>query len=100
MLILVSDEKIELSSSQINDDIQREVALYTIALNNTKKGIELLEQEKIKIDRPNDFLAEMYKPDKIMQKIKNRLVKQQVKIQNFEEKKHRIQNKKFSKIVK
>ena len=41
----------------------------------------------------------MYKKDQVMQKIKNRLVKQQVKIQNFEEKKHRMENKKFAKQV-
>ena len=42
--------------------------------------------EKIRAD---DFLAEMFKKDIVMQKIKNRLVKQQVKIQNFEEKQQR-----------
>lgn len=57
------------------------------------------KKEGIKTQRPDDFLAEMYKKDQVMQKIKNRLVKQQVKIQNFEEKKTRMENKKFAKHV-
>ena len=40
-------------------------------------------------------MAQMYKHDKVMQKVKNRLVQQQVKIQNFEEKQMRLDNKKF-----
>lgn len=89
----------ELTNSQINDDIQREVVLYNISLENAKKALAILEKEGVKTQRPDDFFAEMYKKDQIMQKIKNRLVKQQVKIQNFEEKRHRIENKKFSKQV-
>ena len=52
-----------------------------------------------KLVRPNDYLVEMYKTDVVMQKIKSNLVKQQVKIQNFEERKLRRDNKKFAKKV-
>lgn len=53
-----------------------------------------------KMMRPSDYLVEMYKSDEIMQKVRNNLVKQQVKIQNFEERKLRRDNKKFAKKVR
>ena len=49
--------------------------------------------------RPNDYLVEMVKSDEIMQSVRSNLVRQQVKIQNFEEKKLRRDNKKFAKRV-
>lgn len=35
----------------------------------------MLEKENVKIWRPDDFMAEMVKKDKLMQKIKSKLVK-------------------------
>ena len=52
------------------------------------------------ISRPDDFLAEMYKTDSHMAKVKSRLLQQSVKIQNFEERKQRQENKKFEKAIK
>ncbi len=52
-----------------------------------------------KLIRPTDYLVEMFKSDEVMQKIRSSLVNQQIKIQNFEEKKQRIENKKFAKKV-
>ena len=83
-----------------NDDIQREISFYTQTLTNVEKAIKLLAAEGLDKQRPNDFLAEMYKSDQVMQKVRSRLVKQQVKIQNFEEKKMREQNRKFNKQVR
>jgi rRNA-processing protein EBP2 len=82
-----------------NDDVQREVSFYTQTLQNVQKAIDFLAVEGLEKPRPNDFLAEMYKSDQVMQKVRSRLVKQQVKIQNFEEKKMREQNRKFNKQV-
>lgn len=93
-----STERSEISANP-NDDIQREVSFYTQTLQNTEKALTLLSAEGLDKPRPNDFLAEMYKSDKVMQKVRSRLVKQQVKIHNFEEKKMRVQNKKFNKQV-
>lgn len=75
-----------------------EILEKVFLLEKTAKIINSIK-EGIKTQRPDDFLAEMYKKDQVMQKIKNRLVKQQVKIQNFEEKRHRMENKKFAKQV-
>lgn len=67
---------------------------------NVKKGMEILVQAKVPISRPDDFFAEMLKSDDHMAKVKSRLLQQQVKIQNFEERKQRVENKKFHKAIK
>jgi len=63
-------------------------------------GMKVLVQAQMPISRPDDFLAEMLKTDEHMRKIKSRLVHQQVKIATFEEKKQRLENKKFHKAIK
>lgn len=57
-------------------------------------------QAKIPISRPDDFFAEMLKSDEHMAKVKSRLLQQQQKVQTFEEKKSRLENKKFHKAIK
>jgi len=64
------------------------------------KGMQFLVQSNVPISRPDDFLAEMLKTDEHMAKVKSRLLKQQVKIKSFEEKKQRVENKKFHKALK
>jgi len=41
----------------------------------------------------------MLKSDKLMERVKGRLIKEQVRIKKFEEKKQKMQNIKFSKSV-
>ena len=57
-------------------------------------------QAKVPISRPDDFFAEMLKNDTHMVKVKSRLLRQQVKIKTFEEKKLKQENKKFHKALK
>lgn len=64
------------------------------------KGMNFLIQSRVPISRPDDFLAEMLKADTHMQQVKSRLLKQQVRIKTFEEKKQRDENKKFHKALK
>ena len=64
------------------------------------KGLTFLLQANVAIGRPDDFFAEMLKNDEHMVKVKSRLLKQQVKIKTFEEKKLRAENKKFHKALK
>lgn len=51
--------------------------------------MKILVQAKVPISRPDDFLAEMLKTDEHMLKVKGRLLKQQNKMQKFEEKRSR-----------
>ena len=57
-------------------------------------------QAKVPIERPVDFLAEMVKSDDHMRSIKANLLKQQTKMKTFEEKKGKMENKKFHKAIK
>lgn len=73
---------------------------YNVTRENVKKGMEFLVQGKVPISRPDDFFAEMLKTDSHMAKVKSRLLQQQNKIQTFEERKSRMENKKFHKAIK
>lgn len=84
----------------VHDDIKREVAFYNMTRENVKKGMEILVQAKIPISRPDDFFAEMLKSDEHMAKVKSRLLQQQQKVQTFEEKRQKLENKKFHKAIK
>jgi hypothetical protein len=68
-------EKIEdLDNVKINDDTLREVQFYNIAKGNADRGLVLCEKEGISLDRPQDFMADMIKSDKVMAKIRSGLV--------------------------
>ena len=84
----------------INNEIKREVAFYNSARENVQKGMEILVQAKVPIERPDDFFAEMLKTDDQMKKVKQRIMKQQHKIQTFEDKKQKEENRKFHKAIK
>jgi len=71
-----------------------------MTLENVKTGIGLLEEKKIPLVRPDDYFAEMFKSDKQMKKIKERLVNQQTNIDKFEVRKRRRQDQKFAKKIK
>ena len=60
---------------------------YNATRANVMKGMQFLVQSGVPISRPDDFLAEMYKTDEHMAKVKSRILQQQVKIKTFEEKK-------------
>jgi len=84
----------------VHDDIKREIAFYNMTRENVMKGMQILVQAKIPISRPDDFFAEMLKTDEHMGKVKSRLLQQQQKVQTFEEKKSRMDNKRFHKAIK
>jgi len=85
---------------EVHNDIKREVAFYNSTRADVMKGMQFLVQSKVPISRPDDFFAEMLKSDTHMANVKSRLLKQQVKIKTFEEKKQRAENKKFHKALK
>lgn len=71
-----------------------------MTLLNAKEGIEKLKELKIKINRPDDFFAEMLKDDKTMEKIRRNIIEETNHIKKFEERKQKMQNLKFSKAIK
>ena len=100
-------ETMEITSDQavnpdlnIDDDIRRELIFYNITLKNTARGINKLRERNQKLNRPDDFFAEMVKSDLQMQKVKKMIVTEQIRIKKFEEKKQKMQNIKFSRAVR
>ena len=97
-LVVVGEKKVEFKTNiGINNDVQREVQFFNIALDNVKKGLDRIKLEGLMLDRPTDFYAEMLKDDSSMAKIRNNLVQQEVRIRNFEEQKLRKFAKKMHK---
>jgi len=85
--------------ANVNDDGKREAAFYQATLEATKLGIKRLDDEKIPFMRPNDFFAEMIKPDEHMARIKDRLLNEKKRMQAVEDRiKHKAE-KKYSKKV-
>ena len=85
-LIVISDADVQLQSQvDVNNDVQRELQFYNIALGNVRTGLEMVAEEGLKLDRPQDYMAEMFKNDQMMTKIRSSLVKAQVRVRNYEE---------------
>ena len=57
----------------ITPDIQREVQTYKLTLDNVNNILDRLKAAKINNERPHDYLAEMYKSDTHMTKIRRHL---------------------------
>ncbi|KAK1997055.1 Ebp2-domain-containing protein [Colletotrichum falcatum] len=60
----------------VQDDLQRELALLSQSLEAARKGRSLLIKEGVPFSRPNDYFAEMAKDDGQMQKVKAKLVEE------------------------
>ena len=94
LIVVSEDSNIEiLDSAGVNNDVQREVQFYNICIENIRTGLQRISDEGLMLDRPQDYYADMFKPDEVMTKIRSSLVKQQVRVKNYEEQ----QLKKYSK---
>ena len=63
MTIVNSKEVVLPPKAEVHDDLKRELMFYNLTLEDAKQGIEYLLQSGVKIGRPDDFFAEMYKSD-------------------------------------
>ncbi|CAL1406128.1 unnamed protein product [Linum trigynum] len=66
----------------VNDDLTREMAFYTQALEGERRALEKFETMGLPFLRPPDYYAEMVKSDTHMQKVKSRLLAEE---RNMEE---------------
>jgi rRNA-processing protein EBP2 len=83
----------------VNDDLAREMAFYTQALDSTRVAISKFEKLGVSFLRPQDYYAEMVKSDSHMLKIKDKLLFEKKKIEEAEERRKMRENKKISKQV-
>ena len=96
-LDLAAAEPVEVESA--HDDLQREVAFYTLALDAVKEGREKLTELGVPFKRPDDYFCEMIKSDGHMARVKDRLIFEQKKMAAFEQRKEQQERKKFSRAV-
>lgn len=83
----------------VNDDLARELAFYTQALDGTRQAFEKIQPMGIPFLRPPDYYAEMVKSDAHMLKIKGKLLVEKKKIEEAEERKKAREAKKIAKEV-
>ena len=63
LCVLNPSEVVLPEKQDIHDDLKWELIFYNMTLEDAKKGVEYLLQSKVKIGRPDDFFAEMFKSD-------------------------------------
>ncbi|KAJ4956147.1 hypothetical protein NE237_012930 [Protea cynaroides] len=83
----------------VNDDLARELAFYTQALEGTRQAFEKLQSMGLPFLRPPDYYAEMVKTDAHMEKVKGRLLVEKKKIEEAEERRKARDAKKIAKEV-
>lgn len=69
---VVSDESVDITD--IEDDVNRELAFYNQCLGAVKDARNKLKKEGVGFSRPADYFAEMVKSDEHMGKIKQKLI--------------------------
>ncbi|PSR98715.1 RRNA-processing protein [Actinidia chinensis var. chinensis] len=83
----------------VNDDLARELAFYTQALEGTRQAFVKFQSMQLPFLRPSDYYAEMVKTDSHMVKVKGRLLAEKRKIEEAEERRKARESKKIAKEV-
>ncbi|XP_058085381.1 probable rRNA-processing protein EBP2 homolog [Magnolia sinica] len=83
----------------VNDDLARELAFYTQALEGTRQAFEKLQSMGLPFLRPPDYYAEMVKTDNHMEKVKGRLLVEKKRIEEAEERRKAREAKRIAKEV-
>lgn len=83
----------------VNDDLARELAFYTQALEGTRQAFEKLQSMGLPFLRPADYYAEMVKTDNHMEKVKGRLLAEKRKMEEAEERRKARESKRLAKEI-
>ncbi|XP_068647006.1 probable rRNA-processing protein EBP2 homolog [Aristolochia californica] len=83
----------------VNDDLTRELAFYTQAVEGSRQAFEKLQSMGLPFLRPADYYAEMAKSDSHMVKVKGRLLEEKKRIEEAEERRKAREAKKIAKEV-
>ena len=81
-LSLASD--LTLDIKDVNDDLNRELQFYNLALKITNVAQSTFQKDQKHFKRPMDYFAEMVKSDKHMNKIKKILINKKIELENIE----------------
>ncbi|KAJ7968509.1 putative rRNA-processing protein EBP2 [Quillaja saponaria] len=83
----------------VNDDLERELAFYTQALEGTRQAFDKFHSMGLPFLRPSDYYAEMVKTDVHMEKVKGRLLTEKKNIEEAEERRKAREAKKLAKEI-
>ncbi|XP_061376057.1 probable rRNA-processing protein EBP2 homolog [Gastrolobium bilobum] len=83
----------------VNDDLARELAFYTQALEGTRQAFEKLQSMGLPFLRPADYYAEMAKTDNHMEKVKGRLLAEKRRMEEAEERRKAREAKRLAKEI-
>ncbi|KAJ3317755.1 rRNA-processing protein and EBNA1-binding protein ebp2 [Boothiomyces sp. JEL0866] len=89
----------QLEKVDFNDDLNRELGFYNQALKSVEYSKKELQKLKIPFTRPDDYFAEMVKPDSQMLKIKQNLLNEKESLEKSIQAKKQRELKKFGKKV-
>lgn len=85
--------------SNVEDDLERELAFYNQALGAARAAISKMDSEGVAWQRPTDYYAEMVKSDDHMLKVREQLVFEQNSIAEAAQRRKSRDAKKFGKQV-
>lgn len=85
--------------SDVENDLERELAFYKQALHAAVEGRKLVEASGTPFSRPSDYFAEMVKTDEHMERIRQKLLDETAAIKASEAAKKQRELKKFGKKV-
>ncbi|KAJ3269918.1 rRNA-processing protein and EBNA1-binding protein ebp2 [Terramyces sp. JEL0728] len=88
-----------LDQVDFNDDLNRELAFYSQALKSVEYSKKELAKLKVPFTRPDDYFAEMVKPDSQMLKIKQTLLNEKESLEKSIQAKKQRELKKYGKKV-
>ncbi|KAE9605326.1 putative eukaryotic rRNA processing [Lupinus albus] len=83
----------------VNDDLARELAFYTQALEGTKQAFDKIQSTGQPFLRPPDYYAEMVKTDSHMVKVKGRLLAEKRKMEEADERRKARESKRLAKEI-
>lgn len=95
-LAIVIDQEQEVD---VNDDLAREAAFYTQAIQGTREAFARLESKGLPYLRPFDYYAEMVKTDAHMGKVKSKLLVEKKHREEQDERRKAREAKKIAKQV-
>jgi len=84
---------------RVDDDLRRETVFHNQALSCAQTALSQLRALKVPYRRPEDYYAEMVKSDAHMTKVKARLLTEKKQIEDKEERRNRVLQKKYGKQV-
>jgi rRNA-processing protein EBP2 len=87
----------EMERFDVDDDIKRELVFYNLSHKGAVDGILKLKSMSQRINRPDDYMAEMLKSEEQVSKIKRNIIDNENRIKKFQLREEKMLNKKFNK---